>query len=790
MSIDRLTHRAKTALLELPKRDSVMGATVLHHIEIAGGMGGYLIKAFPKLRVSTVKKVEVEKLVKEAYFQSIKLEHPYVGTEHLLLALLKLLSSKDFGKVKIELVRMTVFPYADRVSKTGNFPILDVFSKDLSAEALTDYDKPLIYRDVYDSFLESLLLKTSTNTLIIGESGVGKDALIRLLVRDIAYLEVPPALAGYHVLEFDIVAFITGLFNKSSGVDSSLNQLVDELKKLDRVILYIKNFQNLFSSTAMGSTIPVFYSLFVTALESADVKVVATVNTTAYDRTFGDNNVFFDKFNIIEVEEPDDKISKKVLNTSAKSISDRYNVYISDKVIDYLFEKSKDFPSNVRMPKKSILFLDQCCAHVLLAKGKIPQSYKSLVDSSIEASLELEDLLSAGKYEEAVKMNKRIFQIDNKLTSKEKVIFENPNKIELTIADIDSVLDFHAEKKDDRKDVNIKNLSSLKDRVQKRIIGQDNAVELVTKSLIRARMGLRYKNRPLGNFLFLGPTGVGKTELAKVLADEFFGEKSLIRLDMSDFGEKHTVARLVGSPPGYVGYGEGGELTTKISIKPDSVVLFDEIEKAHPDVLNILLQIMEEGELADAKGHTFSFSSSIVILTSNLGTDILHDSGIGFDSRDVPDSEVESRLRINVKKILKPELINRFDEIITFSRLYKESQLKILNLLIKDISRSLRDQQITLTIRKNVRDHLLKEGYSKEYGARALRRTMEKKLLDVIAEYLLDNTERPLKLVVTLVKDKVQVKSSPIKRRISSKSRNRTNKSGEEHIARKKERAD
>ena len=267
----------------------------------------------------------------------------------------------------------------------------------------------------------------------------------------------------------------------------------------------------------------------------------------------------------------------------------------------------------------------------------------------------------------------------------------------------------------------------------------------------------------MGNFLFLGPTGVGKTELAKVLAEKAFSKPDwlgIIRLDMSDFSEKHNVARLIGAPPGYVGYGEGGELTSKIDNHPSSVVLFDEIEKAHPDVLNILLQIMDEGELSDARGNTFDFSKAVVILTSNLGTEILHNKGIGFEEKEVSDKKIEGRLKENLKKILKPELLNRFDEIIVFKRLTKKDQMNILNLLLLEVIETLNSQNVSLKVKLPVKKHLLQKGYSREYGARALRRTIEKELLDKVAQVLLEKEKRPLKLIVEMKNDQIAVRSA------------------------------
>jgi ATP-dependent Clp protease ATP-binding subunit ClpA len=368
------------------------------------------------------------------------------------------------------------------------------------------------------------------------------------------------------------------------------------------------------------------------------------------------------------------------------------------------------------------------------------------VDKTFLISQALDKNIEMGDYKTAVGTRKKLVRAESILAKEEKEIFSD-KKLKLTNIEVDEALeDFGIEKEEKVVIDTIGNLSVLSKQVKKKIIGQDSAVDLVVKSLIRARLGLRSKKRPLGNFLFLGPTGVGKTELAKVLSDCAYPHKgdALIRLDMSDFSEKHTVARLVGAPPGYVGYGEGGELTTKIDLQPESVVLFDEIEKAHPDVLNILLQIMDEGELKDAKGNTFDFSKSIIVLTSNLGTEFIHAKGIGFDEKIIDDANLEDRLKANLKRILKPELINRFDELIVFKRLSQEEQLRILDLLITEIIDTLTRQKVSLKMENSVKKLLLKAGYSQEYGARALRRTVEKELLDKVAEVLLEVRKRPL----------------------------------------------
>jgi ATP-dependent Clp protease ATP-binding subunit ClpC len=389
-----------------------------------------------------------------------------------------------------------------------------------------------------------------------------------------------------------------------------------------------------------------------------------------------------------------------------------------------------------------------------LKRDEIPTRYKKLVEKKSKLAAEVAGKLELGDFSSAVKTRKKLIAIDQRLDSMRDSLYLG-TKLVLTKDEIDSTLENMGVTNIEDGVVDLDKLSTLAERIRKRIIGQEEAVNTVSRALVRSKLGLRPRKRPLGNFLLLGPTGVGKTELAKVLAETAFGEDGLIRLDMSDFNEKHTVARLVGAPPGYVGYGEGGELTSKIELRPDSVVLFDEIEKAHPDVLNILLQIMEEGELVDAKGSTFDFSQAVIVLTSNLGTNIILMDGIGFADEDKSDDKLAGRLKTNLRKILKPELLNRFDEVVVFKQLTKKDQRQVLDLLLDEIKGTLKEQQITLKVYSGVKKHLLEKGYSTKHGARELRRVVETELLDKIAELLLENAQRPLKLSAKLAKDTI-----------------------------------
>jgi ATP-dependent Clp protease ATP-binding subunit ClpC len=760
MILDRLTERARKALALLPRRKRISSGKILVSIRKVGGMGNLLLQNLPKTSISQKKQINIADLIKEAYYQSVKYEHTYVGTEHLLLALLKIIDSDNFNKARLELLKVSVFPNTSKpVDKDKKTPILDSFGENLNHKTLKNLDKPLIYRDSYNALVSALLLKNTSNVLLVGETGVGKKTLVEFLARNIASLDVPPALAGYQIIEFDILAFMTNLFNKG-GVEPGLSQLSDELKSLSRVIIFIRNFQNIFFATASGLTVPVFYSMFKSTIDSAGVRMIATMNSSVHEKIFSENEHILGDFATISVDEPDEKETLKILSSMALYLSEYHNIEISKEAVKEIYKRAKDIDGNVKFPQKGVDFMDHCCTYVIMKKSKIPRSYKKMVDENFDLINDLDRKISKGSYEKAVKIRDQIKRFDARLSSKEEKIFVKERRLKLGSTDINEALSaFKDDRKVESEKVNISKLSSVADKIKRSIIGQDGAVDTVVKSLLRSKLGLRAKKRPLGNFLFLGPTGVGKTELAKVLADRFFGEKSLIRLDMSDFGEKHTVARLVGAPPGYVGYGEGGELTSKIDANPDSVVLFDEIEKAHPDVLNILLQIMEEAELTDAKGTLFDFSKAVIVLTSNLGTEILHNAEIGFEEKDFSEKKVETRLKNNLKKILKPELLNRFDEIIIFKRLGREEQLKILDLLLKEVLNTLKRQNISLSMSKDVKEYLLKTGYSDEYGARALRRTMEKEFLDKIAQYLLLHRKRPLNINASFVDGGVEIRS-------------------------------
>lgn len=750
MSLERLTTRAKEVLSAALESEKPTYKLLLKEIERVDGLGKHLIDLVPPTGVKKTQTVALEDLIKESFYQAIKMHHVYVGTEHFYLALLSLSASKQLDRARFELYRLDVFP---KVTNYGdddkNTPIISTFGYNLNNRMLRGTYGTIVEREEYEKLVSTLLLRDNYNALLVGEPGVGKHTLVKLLAHNINTMEVPPVLAGHTLIVLNMLSFMTSTVNKG-GIDLGIAALVDELKNIKNSVLVLDNFQDIFFSSPAGLTIPIFFSILRSYLDEAGIGMITFLTPSMYEKIIAENEHIIENFSVVEVSEPDEETTKEILKVNSVRMEDYHNVTISDEVLDYIYERAAlDFKED-KFPQKAVELLDNSCAYLIVRKSKVPKSYKDLVNKNMELGDQIEEKLRKRDYSAALRARTKIKSIQKQMSSKEQSIFMDAKVLTLETKDVDKVLedlglvlDYSPTGSD------ISKFSVLNKKLKKKIIGQDAAVEVLSKALIRSKLGLRAKKRPLGNFLFLGPTGVGKTELAKAVAEAGFKSDlwgGLIRLDMSDFSEKHNVARLVGAPPGYVGYGEGGELTTKIGNYPSSVVLFDEIEKAHPEVLNILLQIMEEGELSDARGNTYDFSKAVIILTSNLGTEILHKPGIGFDSEEVKDDSVEARLKSNLKKILKPELINRFDEVVVFKRLTKSDQGKILTLLLKEVKETLKKQDVTLKVTTTARNYLLEKGFSKEYGARALRRTVEKELLDKVAQVLLEKQERPLEL--------------------------------------------
>ena len=743
--LDKLTEKAKDVLLELSKNNSSTkdAKSILEVINNSAGIAKALLQSMPKFKVRNETSIDLNTLVQEAFYESYKQKSTYVGTEHLLLALLKLSSSVDLNPVVKEINKLNSLPnFVKTVESQKRTPILDAFAVNLNKITPLKSEK-IIYREEVEVLVSILLQKDNYSSLIVGDLGVGKRSLVDLFVKKLTDNEVPSLLLDTVIFEFDIIAFISNFSNKD-GLEYGISALTEELESFEKVILYFKNFQSIFIPTQGGLTVPLAFTMIHDQLKEYGIKLIGLMNSNIYEKVVAENEHVLDGFSVMTIDEPDEDVTKKIIKEKLSELTSYHNIKASPEVYEYVLEKTKELKSD-KYPKKVVDVLDSSFTKILLKNSKVPAIYKNLIKQKNLINEDFNNLISESKFNEAIKVKKKLDRLSVKLGNLYRENNSSKNLI-LTTDEIDDVLEDMGNIKIGSRNQDFKFLSDLSEKLKKIIIGQNESVEIVVKSLIKARLGLRVSKRPLGSFLFLGPTGVGKTEFAKSLADNFYGANSLIRLDMSDFAEKHNVARLVGAPPGYIGFGDGGELTDKIERNPSSVVLFDEIEKAHPDVLNILLQIMEEGELSDAKGQTFDFSKSVIILTSNIGTEFFHSKQIGLTKDELSKEISNTKLLENLKRVLRPELINRFDEVVTFNQLEKSDIEKILDIRLKELLGILKKQKIDLIISKQVYELLIVKGYAKEYGARALRRIVEKELVNNIAEILLTQTSRPLSL--------------------------------------------
>lgn len=730
--LTRISIRARGVLQNFSTHQELQLDQLIKHVVEAGGMGARVVKQIPSvLSFVYSKPLPVRALLEEAYFNAMLMSHSYVGTEHLLLAGLILAKFPQSEDVKLEVQKVNSLSVTVKNLKSGEkSSYLVTHAVDLASK-YTNYSKDkLVERPELERMFTILLQKHNPNVMLVGEEGSGKKSLIELMAQKISRAETPRDFLGAYVLDFSYNGFVASLPSTVVAYEAALKDLGAEIMELGNVVMAIRRLPNIMMIAS--------FRQFVEYLNATGARFVVC----SEDEPGSEELLAI--FSVVEVEEPDKKIVVDILETEARSLEKFFGTKIEADIVDYVYERAKLVLKDQSFPQKGIVLLDKACSMVAFEETRLPADLKILMDSHDKTESKMTELLVSRDYDKASVLHKKLAGIQGKISGSFKEL--NFQLRPITKSDIDKAL--REGKPEDEKEykVGAKKLTELERRLKQRIIGQDRAVEVVTKALVRSQMGLRPKNKPVGNFLFLGPTGVGKTELAKVLAHEAFGSDALIRLDMSDFGEKHTVARLVGAPPGYIGYNEGGELTSKIARKPQSVVLFDEIEKAHPEVMNILLQIMEEGQLSDMRGDTYDFSKAVVILTSNLGTEAIHKRDIGYGGGTKSDKAVEERVMQSVKNTIKPELLNRFDEIITFRQLERADSVKILDLLLKEVYAKLTEKGISFTAGSKVKQFLLDKGFSTEFGARALRRTVEKELLDKIAAFLLSSGENePLK---------------------------------------------
>ena len=692
-----------------------------------------------------------------------------VGTEHMVYAMVRQPNSRAgllLEKLNIDLdeiaenIEKLVEKQADeskleqqkrKAGKRAGYRWLSKFGTDLTEQAkLGKLDTVIGREKEIERAITVLCRRTKSNPVLIGEAGVGKTAIVEGLAMRIAKNDVPGKLIGKRVFQVDLSSVVAG--TKFRGeFEERIKGIIDEAVGDDSVILFIDELHLLSGAGSAEGSMDAA-NILKPALARNNLKLIGATTLDEYRKSIEKDKALARRFQTVLVNEPSAAVTLRILKGIKKHYENHHQVVISDAILEEAINLSERYISDRYMPDKVIDVIDEASAIARVAVDKQGGSeYKKL---KIELSDLEEKVTSAAEkedYEKAATYKTRVEQIHKELAKLEKANANINKAPEVTSENLATAISLKTGIPVNRvRGSEQELLTHLESHLQKVIIGQDDAIKSVSKAIRRGRSGISDTHRPIGSFIFLGPTGVGKTELAKVIAREVFGgDDALIKIDMSEFGEKHNVARLVGAPAGYVGYEDGGKLTEQIRRRPYSVVLFDEIEKAHPEVFNILLQILEDGELTDGQGTKVKFNNAIIILTSNLGAEEMYrESELGFTAKTKKDAKaLEAEHAANeaasmkaLRKLMRPELINRFDSIITFRALSEKDVSRIFNNMIEDLKKRLAQKSIGLQLTEATEKHLIEKGYDIKNGARPLRRTIEDELEPLLADHILDGS--------------------------------------------------
>ena len=638
--------------------------------------------------------------------------------------------------------------------KVAKHKFLDSYCMDLTGRAKAGKLDKVIGRDVEtERVIQILNRRQKNNPCLIGEPGVGKTAIAEGLAQRIAAGDVPYKLRDKEVFLLDLTALVAGTQFRGQ-FESRMKSLIGEIKECGNIILVIDEVHNLVGAgDAEGSMNAA--NILKPALSRGEIQVIGATTFNEYRKHIEKDAALERRFQPVSVAEPTIEEACQIMQGIAKTYSDFHGVTIAPEIARQCVVLSERYITDRFLPDKAIDLLDEACSDVNLRCKEISQLAelkKERDDYELELRM-LNEQPDNQDYERLAMLRSRLMQLASRIEELEKL-----PKPAVTMENLARIIELWTKIPASKiKAQEYEQIKGLADRLKTHIVGQDEAVESVAKAIRRNRVGISPKKRPV-SFIFVGPTGVGKTELVKQLADDLFDTvDSLIRLDMSEYMEKHTVSKLIGSPPGYVGYDEAGQLTEKIRRRPYSVVLFDEIEKAHPDVLNVLLQVLDDGRITDAQGRTVNFENTIIVMTSNAGSEG-RVGGLGFGRSD--NDMVREKTMKALREFLRPEFINRVDEIITFNHLTEENFLGIADIMLAELRSSLADRGLQLTWDVAIRDYLVKKAYSVTYGARNLRRTIQRELEDPISERIIDSFEHPISAIhISVAEDTVTVEA-------------------------------
>jgi ATP-dependent Clp protease ATP-binding subunit ClpC len=742
-----------------------------------------------------------KKVLELALREALSLGHNYIGTEHILLGLVRenegvaarilLDFDADSDKIRNEVIRMLSGPGGRRQgAAAGGGPgeggkksskLLDQFGRNLTKLAEEGKLDPVIGRETeIERIMQILSRRTKNNPVLLGEPGVGKTAVVEGLAARINKGEVPELLKNRQIYTLDLAALVAG--SKYRGeFEERLKKVMKEITQRGDIILFIDELHNLVGAGAAEGAIDAA-SILKPALARGELQTIGATTLDEYRKYLERDSALERRFAQIRVDQPSVEDTVKILEGLRERYEQHHRVKITDDALRAAAELADRYISDRFLPDKAIDLIDEAASRMRIKSMTAPPVYRELEEEIEKVRREKEGAIEAQEFEKAASLRDG----ERQLTTRKRQLEdewadgenggERPEVGEEEIADIVSMWTGIPVFK--LTEAETKKLIRMEEELHKRVIGQEVAITAVSKAIRRSRAGIKDPKRPAGSFIFLGPSGVGKTELARTLAEFLFGdEEAMVRIDMSEYMEKHSVSRLVGSPPGYIGYDEGGQLTEAVRRKPYSVLLLDEIEKAHPDVFNILLQILEDGRLTDAQGRTVDFRNSIVIMTSNIGaSEIAKNTSIGFtvaDETGMSYDDMKNRIMSDLKKVFRPEFLNRIDEVIVFHKLSKDEVKEIIDLMINRVRVQVAEHELQLELTGAAKDLLVDKGWDPSMGARPLRRAIQRYIEDPLADEVLrqgqmtpgstvmidrdasgDDEDRPLSLAI--VKPKVR----------------------------------
>ncbi|MBS3682209.1 ATP-dependent protease ATP-binding subunit ClpC [Ornithinibacillus massiliensis] len=700
-----------------------------------------------------------KKVVELSQDEARKLGHSYVGTEHILLGLIREgegVAARVLNNLGVSLnkARQQVLQLlGSNESQAGrqgrgqasnaNTPTLDSLARDLTQSAKEGNIDPVIGRSKeIERVIQVLSRRTKNNPVLIGEPGVGKTAVAEGLAQQIIQNEVPETLRDKRVMTLDMGTVVAGTKYRGEFEDR-LKKVMEEIRQAGNIILFIDELHTLIGAGGAEGAIDAS-NILKPSLARGELQCIGATTLEEYRKYIEKDAALERRFQPIQVDEPTLEETIQIL----KGLRDRYEAHhrvtITDEAIEAAAKLSDRYITDRFLPDKAIDLIDEAGSKVRLRSYTVPPNLKDLEQKLEEVRKEKDAAVQSQEFEKAASLRDTEQRLREQLemTKNEWKEKQGQEDSQVTVEDIASIVSIWTGvpvsklTKDESE-----RLLHLEEVLHDRVIGQEEAVKAVAKAIRRARAGLKDPKRPIGSFIFLGPTGVGKTELARALAEAMFAdEDAMIRIDMSEYMEKHSTSRLVGSPPGYVGYEEGGQLTEKVRRKPYSVVLLDEIEKAHPEVFNILLQVLEDGRLTDSKGRVVDFRNTVVIMTSNVGaSELKRNKYVGFnlDDENKDYANMKSKVMDELKKAFRPEFLNRIDETIVFHSLEKKHMKSIVTLMVKDVQKRLIEQEIDFTLTDKALEKIANEGFDPEYGARPLRRSIQKNIEDLLSEELL-----------------------------------------------------